>query len=364
MSFRCFVILSFVLGGMPSLFGVTWYSQSSGVWGDGTGTPGLWNTAFDGSGLMIDGTTAPTSNVDIVIQQSHKVTLVDFSSAANYLEVLNLTVEQDAELDGSAILTISINGPDVIVDGSIDSATLTLESGASGNFKNLMGSTTTSNGFANLQTISFAGSYQLNTVSIDLNTTLNTDFYPFNEIAATFANLTIEKNKTLKVLGSVYLDGDGISNFSINNFDLFGQLDIDGSLVISGNFIIGNNNSGTAFFVNVAATTGFLELSSGAIIGDMGQGGTGTSGIDFSGTLIIGATDSFQGFNSRFTIRMNAGSLCRLIGGSNQQLDADAAGSQYYDVELAGTGPKVLSGDVEINNDLSLGPYWNWGILT
>ena len=55
----------------------------------------------------------------------------------------------------------------------------------------------------------------------------------------------------------------------------------------------------------------------------------------------------------------NAGSLMKLSGAANQLLDDDVLGGRYYNVEMAGTGPKMLEGTAAIDNSLNL----NAGIL-
>lgn len=354
---RSFFSLFFLVGWAAPLLAVTWYSQGSGIWGDG-GTSQLWNTAANGSGTFFDGTDVPGLADDIVIQATHQIEIVNFTAAGNFLTIHTLSLEPDALLMGSVVgFTIGIDGNTVTVDGTIDYPTLTLVSTISGNFTTITGA-----GRAELETISFKHSLLLNSVSVDVDMLLHADFYPFEVVGSSFTgNFTVEPAVTLAIDGSLYLDSDARTNFVTNQYDLASLLLVRGKLQLSGNLQIGSNNN---FFFDLELQVepgGTLQLGNGAIVGGNGLGGFNNTEVEVKGTLATGAADPFKDLNSRFTVTMSPNSLCRFEGDSNQLLDADVKNAVYYDVELAGNGPKLLSGPLEIQHQITLGTILQLG---
>ena len=353
-SLRCLIIISFSLGWVAPLFSTTWYSQSSGNWGDTTPTPGLWNTDPGGTGTPMDGDLVPTAADDIVIQQTHVITIADFSSQANLLELHTLTVANDAVLNGSPTMMFSMHGSTITVNGAINFPTLTIESAAPAELTLFTGS-----GSASLENIHAIFSPTNNNISIDLDISLSSSFYPFfAHTSSAPSKLVIEKTKTLNVNGAIFMDRDAINNFTLNNVEFASTIAVEGTLIASGNLQIFSNNFVEDLQVAVAA--GALLQLGGAITGGVAPFAS-TSIIDIDGTLAIAATDPFQGMSNVYQVRMNTGSLCRFTGGANQLLDADVNQNIFHNVELAGSGPKVLSGNLRISNEITMGTMLQLG---
>lgn len=353
--YRPFLCLLLLSAGLLPLSGATWYSQGSGVWGD-AGTPGLWNTAANGSGMPIDGTDFPAAGDAIVIQASHQIELTDFSAVGNILDILQLTIAQDAFLFGGAAIVINVHGTAVTVEGSLNCPSLQLLATATAAFNTLKG-----NGSANIESVSFEQSLQTNSISIDLNTRLQTDLSPFNDPTAfTVGPWTVEKDKTLEVIGSVFLDADAAGGYTANTFDTFNSFDIYGTLKVGGDLHFGNNNNSNPIIVQVLSG-GTLELGNNPVIGGSGLSGAGVSVVDVQGTFVTRALDPVQATSSRFVFRMNTNSICLLNGGAGQLLDADVAAGTYFDVQLAGNGPKQMNGNVEIQNEVDMGTMLELG---
>ncbi len=194
-------------------------------------------------------------------------------------------------------------------------------------------------------------------------------FYLYNTLGSGVAQtLTIGTGGHLNVYGNFAADFDlRFPNTSNSNAsDFFGKVTIDGSMTIQeGNLLLKNDNSLGQNFTIAINKDGYLLVKE-SILGNGGAGdpipyaGDGIDLLDVTGTLESQALDPIQYMSTRAVINMNnTGSVMKLSGMANQLLDDDVLGARYYDVEMAGTGPKTLEGTAAIDNSL----IFNAGIL-
>ena len=328
----------------------TWYSQGSGTWGI-NGTANLWNDDPNGMGAWRDGTDLLTGE-DVVIQDGHQIIL-----AGNLFNINSLVVENNAQLTPiaaptSTYLLLSGNSP-LQVSGTIDDTV--------NNNQILL------NLSSNIPAISGGGTLKVFTLAINPFTALSIDVdieverLNLYRIPGTvnFSPITLKTDRTLHVTGDLVLDQE--ATFGSNLFNGSGILNIEGSLEIDGIFLLKTDNNANADFIITIHPSGSLKMRTG-LVGSGGSTptpGAGLVTLDVQGTLETLTNDMLvQPDPNRTIVRMNNGSKVILAGGGGQLLDADVANASYYDVELAGTGPKTLGGNITIENDL----YLNSGI--
>ena len=188
-------------------------------------------------------------------------------------------------------------------------------------------------------------------------------FYLYNSLGSGNAEtLTVGTGGHLNVYGNFAADFDlrNSNTSSTNASDFFGKLTIDGSMSIQeGNLLLKNDNSSGQNYTLAINQDGHLLVKE-SILGNGGTGdpnpypGNGIDLLDVVGTLESEALDPVQYTSARGAINMNnTGSLMKFSGAANQLLDDDVQGGRYYDVELAGTGPKRLEGTAGIDNSLT-----------
>ncbi len=361
---------------ISSSHAITLYSQSSGTWATFGGTTALFNDAANGSGTAYDGNTTAWqgATVDIVIQAGHTI---DFRHGAFIIG--SLTIELGAKLfanDNSAFFNylLDIRGSTIHVDGKLGNGVP-----VDPNLADRIGLITAGGNMTGAGEITLRElQWDFLTAPLKVVTTLNMHmyyngawdtFYLYNSLGSGIAQtLTVGTGGHLNVYGNFAADFDlrfpntGSSNAS----DFFGKLTIDGSMSIQeGNLLLKNDNSLGQNFTLAINTDGHLLVKK-SILGNGGTGdpspypGDGIDLLDVTGTLESEALNPAQYTSTRAVINMNnAGSLMKLSGAANQLLDDDVLGGRYYNVEMAGTGPKMLEGTAAIDNSLNL----NAGIL-
>lgn len=358
-----------VLLSVTSSQAITLYSQSSGTWGPSGGTIGLFNDAANGSGTAYNGNTTSWqgATVDIVIQAGHTINFRHSTFTMG-----NLTIELGAKLfanDNGAFLNyiLDVRGSTIHVDGKLGNGVPLDPNLADRIGLATQGGNITGAGEITLRELQWS----FLTAPLKLVATLNMHmyyngvwdtFYLYNSTGSGIAEtLTVGTGGHLNVYGNFAADFDlrfpntGSSNAS----DFFGKLEVDGSMTIQeGNLILKNDNSLGQNFTLAITKDGFLKVTE-SIVGNGGTGdpnpypGDGIDLLEVSGTLESEALDPVQYTSTRAVINMNnTGSSMKFSGTANQLLDDDVLGGRYYDVELAGTGPKILEGTAGIDNSL------------
>jgi len=351
---------------------ITLYSQSSGTWAPTGGTAGLFNDDINGLGTAYDGdvTTWQGATVDIVIQVGHTIIFQHGS-----FEIGNLTIEVGGKLfsnddNASFNYILDIKGSTIQVDGKLGNGIPIDPDKADRIGLFLQGGDITGNGELTIREMSWA----FQNSPLKLATTLNLHmfyigswdtFYLYNIQGSGVAqNFTVAAGGHLNIYGHFAADFDlRFSNTtSTNATDFMGKLNVDGSMTITqGNLNLKTDNSAGQDFTLAITSTGSLSVEN-SILGNGGSGdpnpyaGDGIVNLEVEGTLETTANDPVLYTSSRSVVNMNnTGSVFKLSGGANQLVDDDVQGARYYDVELAGTGIKVLEGPINIDNTLTLG---------
>lgn len=349
---------------------ITLYSQSSGTWATSGGTVALFNDVANGSGTAYDGNTTAWqgATVDIVIQAGHTI---DYRHGSFIIG--SLTIELGAKLfanDNSGFFNylLDIRGSTIHVDGKLGNGVP-----IDPNLADRIGLITAGGNMTGAGEITLRElQWDFLTAPLKVVTTLNMHmyyngawdtFYLYNRLGSgTAQTLTVGTGGHLNVYGNFAADFDlrNPNTGSANASDFFGKVEIDGSMSIQeGNLLMKNDNSLGQNFTLAISQDGLLLVKE-SILGNGGTGdpnpypGNGIDLLDVTGTLESEALDPVQYTSTRAVINMNnVGSLLKLSGAANQLLDDDVLGARYYDVELAGTGPKVLEGTAAIDNSLT-----------
>lgn len=355
---------------------ITLYSQSSGTWATFGGTTGLFNDAANGTGTSYDGNTTAWqgATVDIVIQTGHTI---EFRHGAFIIG--NLTIELGGKLfanDNSAFFNylLDIRGNTIQVDGKLGNGVPIDPNLADRIGLITAGGNITGVGELTLRELQwdFLGAALKVVATLNMHMYYNgawDTFYLYNILGSGIAQtLTIGTGGHLNVYGNFAADFDlrFPHTGSTNASDFFGKLTIDGTMTIQeGNLLLKNDNSLGQNFTLAVNKDGYLLVQK-SILGNGGAGdptpypGDGIDLLDVTGTLETQALDPVQYTSTRAIINMNnTGSLMKVSGAANQLLDDDVQGARYYDVELAGNGPKILEGAAAIDNSL----IFNAGVL-
>ncbi|MEZ5044679.1 MAG: T9SS type A sorting domain-containing protein [Saprospiraceae bacterium] len=357
------VFFSFSIG-----HAITLYSQSSGTWGP-SGTIGLFNDASNGTGTAYDGdvTSWQGSGVDIVIQSGHTIVFRHSS-----FTIGNLTIDIGCKLytnDDNAFFNyiLDIQGTSIIVNGKLGNGVPVDPDKADRIGIALNGGDITGSGELTIREMNWTLSSALKIVAkLNLHMYYIGTWYPYYLYTSpglgNAPTLTISAGGQLNIYGSFAADFDLQSPYtsSTNTYDYLGKVTIEGTMTIQeGNLIMKNDNSSGQDFT-IAINTGGSLILGNSILGNGGVGdptpyaGAGKVLLNVTGTLESSATDPILYTSNRATVDMNnTGSRFILNGGTGQFLDDDVLGARYYDVELAGTGPKALEGSVSIDNALT-----------
>ena len=364
--------LLLVFAGLSKGHSITLYSQASGTWAPTGGTAGLFNDDINGLGTAYDGavTTWQGATVDIVVQTGHTI-IFQHSS----FEIGNLTIELGGKIftnddNGFFNYILDIKGSAIHVDGKLGNGVPIDPAKADRIGLFLQGGNITGSGELTIRELAWA----FQTTSLKLAATLNIHmyyvgnwdtFYLYNNLGSgTVRQLTVAAGGHLNVYGHFAADFDlrNSNTSSTNATDFMGKLVVDGSMTITeGNLNMKTDNSVGQDFTIAINATGSLSVEN-SILGNGGVGdpnpypGAGIVTLDVTGTLETFANDPILYTSARSVVNMNnAGSVFKLSGGANQLLDDDVLGARFYDVELAGTGPKALEGSTGIDNTLTLG---------
>lgn len=350
---------------------ITLYSQSSGTWAPTVGTAGLFNDDINGLGTPYDGavTTWQGATVDIVIQTGHTII---FQHAS--FEIGNLTIDVGGKIfsnDDTAFFNyiLDIKGSTIHVDGKLGNGIPVDPDKADRIGLFLQGGNITGNGELTIREMAWA----FQSSPLKLATTLNIHmfyignwdtYYLYNTLGSGVAqNFTVAAGGHLNIFGHFAADFDlRFSNTtSTNATDFMGKLNVDGSMTITqGSLSMKTDNSFGQDFTLAITSTGSLSVEN-SILGNGGSGdpnpypGDGIVNLEVEGILETSANDPILYTSTRSVVNMNnTGSVFKLSGGANQLVDDDVQGARYYDVELAGTGPKALEGSTSIDNTLTL----------
>lgn len=364
--------LLLVFAGLSKGHSITLYSQASGTWAPTGGTVGLFNDDINGLGTAYDGavTTWQGATVDIVVQTGHTI-IFQHSS----FEIGNLSIELGGKIftnddNGFFNYILDIKGSAIHVDGKLGNGIPIDPAKADRIGLFLQGGNITGSGELTIRELAWA----FQTAPLKLAATLNVHmyyvglWYPFY-LYGTLGSGTAEQF-TVAAGGHLNIYGDFAADFdlessnatSTNATDFMGKLVVDGNMTITkGNLNMKTDNSMGQDFTLVISSGASLSLEN-SILGNGGAGdpnpypGNGIVSLDVSGTLETLANDPILYTSTRSVVNMNnTGSVFKLSGGANQLLDDDVLGARFYDVELAGTGPKVLEGSAGIDNTLTLG---------
>ncbi len=364
--------LLLVFAGLSKGYAITLYSQSSGTWAPTIGTSGLFNDDINGLGTAYDGdvTTWQGPTADIVVQTGHTI-IFQHSS----FEIGNLTIELGGKVftnddNGALNYILDIKGSAIQVDGKLGNGVPIDPAKADRIGLFLQGGNITGSGELTIRELTWA----FQTAPLKLAATLNVhmyyigDWYPFYLYgtlgSGTAEQFTVAAGGHLNIYGDFAADFDleSSNTTSSNATDFMGKLVVDGNMTITkGNLNMKTDNSMGQDFTLVISSGASLSVEN-SILGNGGAGdpnpypGNGIVTLNVSGTLETLANDPILYTSTRSMVNMNnTGSVFKLSGGSNQLLDDDVLGARYYDVELAGTGSKILEGSTGIDNTLTLG---------
>lgn len=346
---------------------LTLYSQQSGTWGLG-GTGNLFNTVRDGTGTYYDGNTLAWEDPfnEIIIQSGHTIV---FRWATHLLG--SLIIEPDAKLytnDTSSPTNYIIwsFGDGFTVDGELGNGIPADPAQADRIAITVCAPLIKGTGTITVRDLNWQACNPLEIgATINVHTydagAWNT-WYPYRgQGVGAVQDITVANGGELNVYGSFAADYDlrFAPAVATNQSDYASKLIIDGKFkVYQGNLILKTDNSSGQNFnliVNGTGETYFEEFifCNGGSGDPLAYTGQASSSLEISGLLETTATDPIQYSSANSFVSMSTGSNFKLNGDANQQLDDDVFGRRYYDVELAGTGPKVLEGDVAINNELN-----------
>ena len=349
---------------------LTVYSQSNGTWGPG-GTLALFNTAPDGSGTDYDGNTTAWENLttNVIIQDGHQV-IFQFSSFL--LE--NITVGNNAKLYSNDISSSSnykllLYGNNHVIKGEIGNGVPANPAQADRMAMDING------GLYPSCTISGGGKITVRELNWDLSIELTIEaevnihryvtswqtWFLYTQLGAGIArDFTIGASGALNVYGNFAHDFDlRSSHLTASNIsDYQGRLVVEGAFrVYEGNLMLKTDNTGGQNFNLIVNGAGqayfehFIFCNGGA--GDPSPyNGLGSVSLEISGLLETNAANPVQYSSSNSYVQMQTGSTFKLSGGGGQLLDNDVLNNTFYNVELAGTGPKELAGTVDIENNL------------
>ena len=331
--------------------GTTWYSVSSGSWGDA-----IWSSSAAGPATFSD---PDDPNLNLVIQNGHDITL-----QASEKAVANLTVEVGSSLKvgSSSTRYIEIYG-DAILDGSVGGSSDGLSLDINGPNCRISGLGQTQ--LKRLRKDNDPSAANTTNLVIDKSLTLT---YTSSSSAALYNNgapnsrfnVTINSGKTVTVKkADVSIDGIDGSN-SIN---LGGGLMINGTLDIEqGDLWLASDNSGSYNISYEIGKNGRLIMG-GHIYGNENQAGSAKASLLSSGQLWLEDSGHiFQDLHpSRNTITFQTGARVIFSQANTQYLPI---GITLPDVTIRGGGNKRLQSDTQINGTvrleggfLSLGNY-------
>lgn len=321
--------------------GTTWYSVSSGSWGDL-----IWANSPVGPAAFSD---PDDPSLNLVIQNGHDVTL-----QASEKAVANLTVESGSSLkvNGSSTRYIEIYG-DAILDGTVGGSSDGLSLDINGPNCRISGLGQTQ--LKRLRKDNDPSAASTTNLVIDKNLTLT---YTSSSSAALYNNgapnsrfnVTINSGKTVTVKkADVSIDGIDGSN-SIN---LGGSLMINGTLDIKqGDLWLASDNGGGYPITYEIGKNGRLILG-GHIYGNENQAGSAKASLLSSGQLWLEDSGHiFQDLHpSRNTITFQSGARVIFSQVNTQYLPI---GITLPDVTIRGGGNKRLQADTQINGTVRL----------
>ncbi len=326
-------VLFFLIIFPASIFAVTYYSQSSGNFGDVT----IWNSAADGSGTQPGGIN---STDDFVIQSGHTVTN-DGSYTIN-----SLTINSGGTYDGNGN-TLVLNG-NLTQNGTITDA---LSDGPSFNFA---GSTTQSiSGTGNIDfgTVTFSGT---GTYSADANFTA---FY-FNLSGGTFnANSAV-----ITIVGSsltAFNKTGGTFNAGTSRF----QFNTIGNQIISSNDAISFYDLEHSPSLSKSLT--FVGDVQFTVTNSFTRGGSsysivlnGTSTLDMSGATVIYSGSVGKTVSAEWpTSSLLAPNEVQLTSGITITADPGVGNTLETNnlvINASGAQLSIASGTVQVNSQLTM----------
>lgn len=330
---------------LPTLFthaqGTTWYTVSSGSWGDL-----IWSSSSTGPATFSD---PDNPNLNLVIQNGHDITL-----QASEKAVANLTVEFGSSLKvgGSSTRYIEVYG-DAVLDGTVGGSSDGLSLDINGPDCLISGLGQTQ--LKRLRKDNDPSAASTTNLVIDKNLTLT---YTTSSSAALYNNgapnsrfnVIINSGKTVTVKkADVSIDGIDGSN-SIN---LGGSLIINGTLNIEqGDLWLASDNSGSFNITYEIGKNGRLIIG-GHIYGNENQAGSVKASLLSSGQLWLEDSGHiFQDLHpSRNTITFQSGARVIFSQANTQYLPI---GIPLPDVTIRGGGNKRLQADTQINGRVRL----------
>lgn len=330
---------------LPILFihaqSTTWYSVSSGSWGDA-----IWASSPSGPASFSD---PDDPSLNLVIQNGHAITL-----QASEKAIANLTVEAGSSLKvgGSSTRYIEIYG-DAHLDGTVGGSSDGLSLDINGPSCRISGIGQTQ--LKRLRKDNDPSAANTTNLVIDKNLTLT---YTTSSSAALYNNgapnsrfnITINSGKTVTVKkADVSIDGIDGSN-SIN---LGGSLKVDGTLDIEkGDLWLASDNGGSYDISYEIGKNGKLILG-GHIYGNENQAGSAKASFRSSGQLWLEDSGHiFQDLHpSRNSITFQSGARVIFSQTNTQYIPI---GVVLPDVTIRGVGNKRLQADTQINGTLRL----------
>lgn len=335
------LVLSIVLPFYTFSQGPTWYSTSSGSWGDA-----IWSTTPGGTGSLSD---PDDPSINLVIQNGHDIIL-----QASEKAVANFTVEVGATVKVGTSNTryIEIYG-DAILDGDVGGSSDGLSFDINGSQCRISGLGQTY--LKRLRKDNDPSAASTTNLTIDKSLILT---YTSSNSAALYNNgapnskfhITINAGKTVTVRkADVSIDGIDGSN-SVN---LGGSLTVDGTLDIEqGDLWLATDNSSSYDVSYQIGKNGKLIIG-GHIFGNQGQAGTAKATLTGSGQLWLEDSGHiFQDLHaSRNSIIFQNGARVVFAQANTQYLPV---GIIFPDVSIRGGGNKRLQGDLQINGTLRL----------
>lgn len=337
------LVFLFVLFQPPIIYaqGTTWYSVSSGSWGDV-----IWSSSPSGPATFSD---PDDPAINLIIQSGHDITL-----QASEKAVANFTVEFGASIKvgGSTTRYIEIYG-DATLDGTVGGSSDGLSLDINGANCRIAGLGQTQ--LKRLRKDNDPSAASTTNLVIDKNLTLT---YTSSTSAAMYNNgapnsrfnITINVGKTVTVKkADVSIDGIDGSN-SIN---LGGSLTVNGTLDIEkGDLWLATDNSSSYNITYEIGKNGTLRLG-GHIYGNNNQAGAAKASLLSSGQLWLEDSGHiFQDLHgSRNTLTFQSGAKVIFSQANIQYLPE---GITLPDVTIRGGGNKRLQADTQINGTLRL----------
>lgn len=338
-----FLVFLFFLFQTSTFFaqGTTWYSVTSGSWGDV-----IWSSSPSGPATFSD-PDDPTLN--LVIQSSHDITL-----QASEKAVYDLRVEFGASLkvDGTTTRYIEVYG-DAILDGTVGGNSDGLSLDINGPSCRISGLGQTQ--LKRLRKDNDPSAASTTNLIIDKNLTLTFSSSASSALYNNGApnsrfNITINAGKTVTVKKSdVSIDGIDGSN-SIN---LGGSLMINGTLDIEkGDLWLASDNGSGYDITYEIGKNGRLFLG-GHIYGNENQAGSAKASLLSSGQLWLEDSGHiFQDIHAnRNTFTFQSGARVIFSQSNTQYLPN---GITFPDVTIRGGGNKRLQADTQINGNVRL----------